>query len=172
MPVGPLLSRRATLALGTAGGAIALAACDGPGDDDRPGRRKDPDVDLVAAVVTQIRTALDLAVAARMPAVAALHRQHLATLDASPPSGTPSPSSSPSETPSSSPSGSPSGSPSPTPPPRPSRATVLRAEQRLVGSLTDAAVRAESGQLARVLAAMAAAVGQRAAVASRGKEAS
>jgi hypothetical protein len=151
---GPSLSRRAAVALGSAGVLAVAAGCDSSGGPDRSASPPDPDAALVEGVTRRIGAAEQLARAAGMSRLADLHRQHLLALHAASTSPTTSPSTSPST--------------SPTPGGRAGRAAVLRTERQLAAALADAAVRARSGQLARVLASMAAAVDQRVAVLGRG----
>lgn len=135
MPAVASLTRRAALALG-ATGAITLTACepftstDGSGDPPDP----EPDVALVDETATQI--AATAAVASAVPELVAMHAAHLAALEAAP-------------------------APSPTPPAGTTTGPEVRqAEQALQAYLVDASMRAQSGALARLLAAMSAAVSQ------------
>lgn len=167
MPAAPFpLSRRALVTGGLAGAALALAGCDAIGDvldgDDGPGVSgavtptappADADSDLVASVLTALEAAgaLATAVGTTVPGLAALatpfarlHDAHLAELGGS---------------------GSASGSASGAAPVVPGgKGAALRrlaqSEARLQDRLVQAAGRAESGALAQVLAAMAAAVAQ------------
>ena len=130
------LTRRTALALGAAG-AATLTACDAlstPGrDPDQPD--PDPDVALVDETVSQITATA--AVAARVPSLTAMHTAHLAALDAA----TPTPSASSTSAPG-------------------TAAQVRAAERALHGYLVSAAMRARSGELARLLASMSASVSQ------------
>lgn len=101
---------------------------------------EDADADLVEAVVTDLSVALGAASALRGAdratgrAFARLHRRHLTELDADDAATS-------------------TGGPD-------RLAAVLRTERRLQRRLTEAAVAAESGELAAVLASMSAAVAQ------------
>jgi hypothetical protein len=110
---------------------------------------------LVGRVTASIREVRE--VAAAVPGgtrVAAVHDAHLEALGA--------------PVPSASTSASPTGSP--TPAPR-KVAELARAERALETTLTEAAVRAEDGGLARLLASMAAGVAQQVALLPAGKAA-
>lgn len=145
MPAGPRLARRTTLALsagvaaGVAAGLVAVAGC-----DDGTGRRAaapaatptpDPDVALVDGVLDELGRALRLASAAGMTGLVTLHRAHIMALDGTPPA--------------------------PGPVRRVDAVAVRRRERLLQAHLVEAAVAAESGPLARLLASMSAAVAQR-----------
>lgn len=142
MPAGPRLARRTTLALsagvaaGVAAGLVAVAGC-----DDGTGRRAaatptpDPDVALVEGVLDELGRALRLASAAGMTDLVTLHRAHITALDGTPPA--------------------------PGPVRRVDAVAVRRREHLLQAHLVEAAVAAESGPLARLLASMSAAVAQR-----------
>jgi hypothetical protein len=144
VPLGPV-SRRATLGLGAAG-LVAVGGCDAGDDAARPSllgsgsptatADVDPDSTLVDQVVAHLVAAEQLAAAGRRPDLVALHRAHLDALEADQPA-----------------------------PGRPARrrtpAEVRRGEVLLQRRLDDAALAAESGALARLLASMAAAVAQR-----------
>jgi hypothetical protein len=149
-PHHPAVSRRT--ALGAAlGGVVALSGCDleladlDPRSEPTPAGAPtasappaDADTTLVADVVAEIGAALALADAVRRPyrkayrPLARLHRAHLDLLDGEPPE-----------------------------PGAPTTAAAARArEEQLQVSLAEAAGRAGSGELARVLASMSAAVAQ------------
>jgi hypothetical protein len=140
VPVQPrILTRRTTLALGV-GGVLSVAAC---GTEPEPAPRSAPaaegdDEALVDEVVAQITAVA--AVAAGVPRLVALHAAHLEALDAPAPATTDS---------------SATG---------PAVRVAERAHQRY---LVDAALRAESGPLARLLASMSAAVSQQLALPGR-----
>lgn len=136
------LPRRAVPVL-LAGAAIALAGCDLlPATD--PAEPPAPTADelLVGSVAAAVLTARDLA-ASRPGGLpyAALHEAHLAAL------GRPVTSTSP-------------VSPASTPTPMPAQADLVATEQALQTTLVEAAVGAEDGELARLLASMSAAVAQ------------
>ena len=133
--VGPRVPRRTALAIATAG-LVAVAGCD-DGETPAPAATAspDPDVALVDGVLTELADAERLATAAGAIELAALHRAHIEALDGTPPTGVP---------------GRTAGSDA-----------VRRREQRLQNHLESAALQAESGALARLLAAMSAAVSQR-----------
>lgn len=154
----PEVTRRAALGLVLAG--LATGGCevadparppaDGGSDPSTPpadSPAADPDAALVDSVRGELATALALVmVTADRPALAAetapfrrLHRRHLAALPGD--EVTASPARVPGDT-------------------QRARSRVSRHEQRLQGSLADAAVRAESGPLAALLASMSAAVAQ------------
>ncbi len=169
VPLGPVLHRRAAL-LGAAA-TVLVAGCD-HGDDigEAPSTgtpstgpasssasaaaEQTPDELLVDQVTAQLVTALSLATAsAKAPglrrAVAPLvkaHRRHVRVLEGELPPTAP-------------------------PGPPPDAATSLRAlrrgEQQLQAALVDAATRAQSGALAKLLASMSASVGQHLAVLPR-----
>jgi hypothetical protein len=132
-----LLARRTTLAL-AAVGLVAVAGCD-DGDEKSPAPTvtptPDPDTALVDRVLTELAGAERLASAAGELELAALHRAHIEALDGTPPTGVP---------------GRQVGADA-----------VHEREQRLQAHLVEAAVAAESGELARLLASMSAAVSQR-----------
>jgi hypothetical protein len=142
-PVPPLLSqafsRRTTLALAGVG-LVAVGGCDDGGDDSPaplPSASPDPDTALVDRVVTRLTRAERIARGAGLAGLAALHRAHLEALDASASA-------------------------------RPHRKVpadvVRRHERRLQSDLVAAAMAAQSGALARLLASMSAAVSQHLAV--------
>ncbi|CAI9419484.1 hypothetical protein [Nocardioides sp. T2.26MG-1] len=138
MPAGPALSRRTTLAL--AAGVVALAGCDdGDGGPDSaptgsPGSA-DPDVALVDGVLAELARAQRVASSAGDTDLVALHGAHIEALN---------------------------GTPAPTPARgRFGAADVQQRERRLQSHLVAAAVDAQSGALAALLASMSAAVSQR-----------
>lgn len=137
MPPAPhLFSRRTTLALAAAG-LVAVGGCDDDGGEApaaRPTASPDPDTELVDHVVTRLARAERLARAAGLGGLAALHRAHLEALD---------------------------GTPSTRPHPKVAADVVRRQERQLQSDLVAAAMAAESGALARLLASMSAAVSQR-----------
>jgi hypothetical protein len=132
----PLL-RRTTLSLAVAGGVVAVAGCDDGDEKPAPSATPgpDPDTALVERVLTALAGAERVASAVGELELAALHRAHIEALDGTPPTGEPGRTT--------------------------SREAVRRREQRLRTRLVDAAVAAESGELARLLASMSAAVAQR-----------
>lgn len=142
----PALTRRTTLAVlgvGVGAGLVALSGCEdddtttptaGPTADATP--TSDPDSALVDRVLGELTHAAQLAAAASFPELAALHRAHIEALDGDPAAG--------------------AGGAA-----RAGAPAVRRAEQRLQHSLVDAAMQADSGALARLLASMSAAVSQR-----------
>lgn len=158
MPSQPLLTtRRAALGVVTVG---VVAGCSGGGDDPT-GTPSGPDassptapaVDADTALVTAVTRQLSRAEATVAQALRAaprlraelgpfreLHRAHLAALGDAPAAGRPA-----------------QGAGDP-------RGLAITEEHRLQRALADAAVRAESGALARLLASMSAAVAQRLAV--------
>ena len=135
----PLVARRSALLLSAV--ALAVAGCD---DDDSPDPadgpsgtpQVDPDTALVDAVLVDLDHAEQVATAAGMADLAALHRAHIDALEGDPPVA-------------------------PTIGRRAARAAVRREEERLQRRLVNASVAAESGALARLLASMSAAVSQR-----------
>ena len=134
MPAGPRLARRTTLAV------AALAVLSGCDDGDRdeqdgaPTAAPDPDTELVAAVVAELTRAQRVASSAGATDLVALHGAHLEALD---------------------------GTPATDPPSRTSGAVDLaRRERRLQSHLVEAAVAAQSGALAALLASMSAAQSQ------------
>ena len=142
MPAGPTLSRRTVLTgLAGAAGLTVVTGCDGaevlrPATTQSP--EPDPDQALVDRVVGEQTAAWRLAAGARLTGLAAMHRAHVEALD-----------------------GEVTG--------RPLRRQVTveevrRREQRLHATLVEAALAADSGQLARLLASMSAAVSQRVVV--------
>lgn len=146
VPAGPRVARRATLALpvgvaaGVAVGAVVVAGCDDGSDGSggaapTPAPDPDPDVALVDGVLEELDRALRLASAAGAVDLVALHRTHIEALDGTPPA--------------------------PGPRRRVDAAAVRRRERRLQAHLIEAAVAAESGPLAGLLASMSAAVAQR-----------
>ena len=148
MPAGPRLARRTTLALaaGPLVGLVAVAGCDDGGDGSPAASRTatqppEPDVELVDGVLEELGGALRVAAAAEMADLVALHRAHIEALDGTPPTPL---------------------TPSTRSPRRPADAATVRRRERLLHAhLVEAAVAAESGALARLLASMSAAVAQR-----------
>ncbi|SDC62559.1 hypothetical protein [Nocardioides lianchengensis] len=159
----PSVTRRTTVGATLVGlaGLGVLSGCDlddldprsDPADPDGPAVSappEDADTVLVASVVVDLTATL--AAVRALPAtdragfrpLVRLHRRHLAELDA------------PAEEPA-----TPSDSPTTAPV---AAAEVVRQEQRLQRRLVTAAVAAESGELARVLGSMSAAVAQQLAV--------
>jgi len=154
----PTATRRTALALGAAG-LVAVAGCDGDDEPTPDGRSPaaDPDGALVDRVLAELAgiTALVAQVGRRhaklrapMADLRRLHEAHTKALD---------------------------GSPATDPgaarvPSRPAEALALvrRRELGLQRRLVDAAVSAESGTLARLLASMSAAVSQRLAAMTGG----
>jgi hypothetical protein len=122
-----------------AAGVAGAAGCDDP--DGPPGTgatpSADPDTALVDGVLTDLRAAARAASRAGLTGWAALHRVHIEALQGDPPRMA-------------------AGAAQGVDP-----AAVLRREQQLQQRLVEAAVAAESGVLARLLASMSAAVGQR-----------
>lgn len=143
MPAGPRLARRSAIALvvGPLAGLAALSGCD-DGDPSPAGSPTatsdpDPDVALVDGVLHELGQALRLATAAGLADLVTLHRAHIDALGGAAPT---------------------------TGPGRPAEpAAVRKRERRLQAHLVEAAVAAESGALARLLASMSAAVAQRTA---------
>lgn len=133
MSAGPRLPRRAALALGAAGLA-AVTGCDGSSETPVPPPSPTPDADeaLVEDVLAEIAAAWRLT--ASRPELAAVHEAHIAALE---------------------------GEIDVTPVRRPVGAAVLRSrEKHLQAALVSASLAAESGELARLLASMSAAVSQ------------
>jgi hypothetical protein len=147
-----MLPRRAALVAG-AGTVLAAAGCDagsgtpsgassassgsaGAGASSASTGAANPDEALVRRVVTALQHAERVATGRGSLELAALHRAHLAALDADVPSGR----------------GLRHGPP------------VRRTEEQLRATLVAAATAATSGTLARLLASMSAAVGQRLAM--------
>jgi hypothetical protein len=155
------LVRRRTAVTGALGGLALLAGCD-HGDDLVPPRagstaptptqsaeapEQTPDEALVDAVLGQLSTALAVAINSwkapelrrSMGTRIRAHRQHIKVLEGELPAESP-----------------------PGPPPDPAAAlhAVRAGEQQLQTALVDAAGRAESGALARLLASMSASVTQ------------
>jgi hypothetical protein len=150
VPPVPQLSRRAVLALGTTA-LLVVGGCTGSDDPTPEGNvaPTDPDRQLVdrvvesitetAAAVTAAQTA---APALRRPTwhLARMHEEHLAALDAAAASSTaPAPAATDAAA---------------------ALAVVRRRERQLQRQLSAAALQAESGTLARLLASMGAAVSQ------------
>lgn len=173
---GRALSRRAVL--GGAAGLLGLVATTAAGCSvENPVTRRDaprapaalaPDVSVATRALAEIRAvaaAVDATVArfpgtrSRLASLAALHRTHEVSLaDAVPDRATAAAS------PSASPSASPTASPAPyaVPRDRDRALTALTArEQRLHDALGALALQAQSGDFARLLASMGAAVSQR-----------
>ncbi|UMG92020.1 hypothetical protein [Nocardioides sp. TF02-7] len=158
----PRATRRAVLAACAGTGVALVAGCGsdrtggpapGPGADPTE-PAVDADSDLVAEVAAELEAAVAAATAtarqhrALRPLarrLASLHRSHLAELGRD---------------------GSVRPATAPPGPQAAARERLLRTEARLQRRLTAAAVEAESGALAQVLAAMAAAVAQQRAVAA------
>ena len=156
MPAHPVVTTRRTalaLAAGVTGVAVSGCTSDSPEDPADPARTSAPPVDadqtLVDDVVERVATALATVVRAGEAAVPlarelaplqAMHEAHLLALDAGEHSY---------------------ASPGMEPP---TRKSVLAAEARLQKFLVTAAVKAESGTLAKLLASMSAAVAQHLAV--------
>jgi hypothetical protein len=151
----PATTRRTAIGVALLGLGIT-AGCDlgASGDDGEPADRPDEDVVLTEDVRAEIAAVAALVSAAgeRFPRLAEpltpLVEMHAAHTDALGERSTPGP--------------SPSGSPSTAAFAGPAAAlrTVRAREQRLQGVLTDAAVAARSGTLARLLASMSAGVAQ------------
>ncbi|MEP9364529.1 hypothetical protein ABLE68_16300 [Nocardioides sp. CN2-186] len=133
MPVGPLLPRRAALALGVAGVAL-LTGCDNDDKDPAATPSPDPDVALVDGVVAQLSVALRAATRAGNADLVQLHRAHLRALDGSARHGADA---------------------------RVPRVSLREREKVLQAGLANASMAAQSGELARLLASMSAAVSQR-----------
>ncbi|HEU5035851.1 MAG TPA: hypothetical protein VFT70_02520 [Nocardioides sp.] len=138
MSVGPRLPRRAAIGLAAAGlaaGASAVAGCDdGSAPASGPTPAADPDVALVDEVMRHLRVAERVARSAGEDDLAALHRAHLEALDGTASTGGAQRTSAP--------------------------GVVRTQEQKLRTQLASAALAAESGALARLLASMSAAVAQ------------
>lgn len=147
---------------------LPLAGCDLedllPGSDPSPLPSPSSDERLVDEVTTAVRAARDLA--ARVTdqddtdrdALVALHDAHLRALEAPVPAAPTTPEGPATAAPT--PAGGPDGTGSPTPSPV-TAARVRAAEQALEQTLARAAVAAQEGGLARLLACMSAAVAQR-----------
>ena len=146
----PVTSRRTAMG-GALAGLVVVTGCDadpGPVETPRAATSAPPvdaDAELVDQVAESIATASAVVAAARQQSpklrrslrpLQRLHTEHLAVLDAG---------------------AGPAGSP-------PVARDVRAAETTLQRQLADAAVRAESGALAKLLASMAAAVAQQLAV--------
>lgn len=162
MPDAPLVRRRAVLGVGVAG-VVALTGCDSGEDIAPPGAsgsagptatpaspepaEQTPDEALVDEVLTALGAALAVLVQARKAAVARpsvtlllrAHRAHVRALEGEPDAPAP---------------------PGPSPDPAAVLRLVRQSERGLHTALVDAAGRAESGALARLLASMAASVSQ------------
>lgn len=136
MPPGPVLRRRSALALAALAAAAATGCDDGDGAPAATSTPTvDPDTALVDEVLVELARAERIATAGGRPEWAALHRAHIAALDGPAPTGSPARAV--------------------------GAAVVRRREQHLQTHLVDAAMAAESGALARLLASMSAAVAQR-----------
>ncbi|GAB6984859.1 hypothetical protein [Nocardioides pyridinolyticus] len=134
MSAGPRLPRRAALALGAAG-LVAVAGCDDGSEPPVPPPSPTPDADetLVDEVLAEITAVWRLT--ASRPELAAVHEAHISALE---------------------------GEIDPAVVRRRVDAAVLRQrEKQLRAALVSAALAAESGELARLLASMSAAVSQR-----------
>jgi hypothetical protein len=118
-----------------AGGASELPGASATSTAESPTTPADPDQAVVEDVLAELVGAERLATAAGAVDLALLHRAHIHTLDGAPPA----------------PSRAPSGV---------STDRLRRREERLHQVLVDAAMAAESGPLARLLASMSAAVSQ------------
>lgn len=143
MHLGPRLPRRSALRAGVVGGLaglVVLTACDDNDTTPTPGSSPsaDPDSALVEEVLAELAVAEQTATAAGELELATLHRAHIDALDGEMPTEA-------------------AGR-------APSAEVVRRREQLLQAHLVDAAMAAESGALARLLASMSAAVSQRLAV--------
>lgn len=153
-PHPPSTRRRTTLGVALLG-LVAVAGCDlddldprsepAPSVDPTPSApAQDADAALVDGVVAELSAALAAAAAVGRPdradfrPLVRLHRRHLAELEAD--------------------------GAEPAAGPRGSASEVLQREQQLQQRLVEAAVAAGSGELARVLASMSAAVAQQLAV--------
>ena len=149
----PTATRRAAIALGAAG-LLAVAGCDG--DDEQPagGRtpaaHADPDRELVDSVLADLAAVTGLVsrvgsrfatLADEMSDLRRMHNAHIRALDGSPAKGRPA-----GRVPATA---------------SAARTLVRRRELSLQRRLVEAAVSAESGTLARLLASMSAAVSQR-----------
>ena len=135
MSPGPRLPRRSAIALAAAG-LVAVAGCDDGSTPAPPATpAADPDVALVDRVLRRLVAAERVAAAAGETGLVALHRAHIEALDGTPPTGSTARKSAP--------------------------GAVRAEEQRLQQHLESAALAAESGALARLLASMSAAVSQR-----------
>jgi len=149
----PRVGRRIVVALGGAGVALALTGCDldtGTVTDVGPKTTESRDVVAVAEAVGLLEAAVgDLRAVAKPPAAVAaslhLHEVHLSRLrGVTPASSSPTP-----------------ATPSATTAPVKLGPAARRGEQHLVSRFAGLAQRAESGDLARLFAAMAAATSQR-----------
>lgn len=146
VPVGPRLTRRTTLALpvgvglGVASGVVVVAGCE-DGSDGTGGPvptatpEQDPDAALVTRVLGELSAAQRHASSAGAAGLVALHRAHIAALD-----------------------GTTVGTAVRRPVPV---GDLQRRERRLQRHLVEAAMAAEGGALAGLLASMSAAVSQR-----------
>ena len=132
MPAGPHVHRRTALALGVAGLAV-LTGCDD--HDSEPGATPTPDPDeaLVATVVAELSVALRAATHAGEGDLVQLHRAHLRALESAPHDSA-------------------SG--------RMPNLSLREREKVLQAGLANASMAAQSGELARLLASMSAAVSQ------------
>ena len=133
MPPGPRLPRRAAIALGAAG-LVAVAGCDDGSGTPVPPPSPSPDADetLVDDVLAEITAVWRLT--ASRPELAAVHEAHIAVLE---------------------------GEIDAAAVRRRVDVAVLRSREKdLQGALVSASLAADSGELARLLASMSAAVSQ------------
>ena len=132
MPAGPHVHRRTAIALGAAGLAV-LTGCDD--DDKEPAATPAPDPDeaLVEKVVGEISAAFRAATRAGEVDLVRLHRAHLRALDSAPIHGADD---------------------------RMPGLALRERERVLQADLANASMAAQSGELARLLASMSAAVSQ------------
>jgi hypothetical protein len=164
----PAPSRRAVLTMLTGAGSLALAGCTGKTVVVAP--PPSPDQRLAARVAAEVRalSALYAAAVARHPALRAslapYAAEHAAHLRALAPLAPPRPSSSPSSSSASSPA-SPSAAPSVPATPAATRAALVAAE-RAAARRRRAQCRTAGGELARLLASIAAAEAVHAALLS------
>jgi hypothetical protein len=133
VPTGPRLPRRAALALGAAG-LVAVAGCDDGSGAPVPPPSPSPDADeaLVDEVLAEITAAWRLT--ASRPGLAAVHEAHIAALEGEIDRAAVRR--------------------------RVDAATLRSREKQLQAALVSSAMAAESGELARLLASMSAAVSQ------------
>lgn len=132
MPTGPRLPRRAALALGVVG-VVVLAGCDDSDQEPASTPAPDPDEALVESVVAELSVALRAATRAGEGDLARLHRAHLRALDSAPHHGGDA---------------------------RIAELSLREREKALQTGLANASITAQSGELARLLASMSAAVSQ------------
>ncbi|GAA1767864.1 hypothetical protein GCM10009795_012780 [Nocardioides hankookensis] len=118
-----------------AAGLAGTALVSACGEARSPAPRSADDPDTALVDEVVSRITATAALAARVPDLVAMHTAHLDALDAAPPVAGKAP-----------------------------RGRLLRSERQLQHFLVDAAGRAESGPLARLLASMSAAVSQQVAV--------